>query len=112
MQHLGYFEEAVGMGQPETGMGNFGLIAAQFVAGGMVAQAVSPKPKKYAFVEGGIAGVAAALAAQAIMPMDGTLFWARALMVPAGVGGVIGIVHEQQEKKEERARMALMGAGI
>jgi peptidoglycan/LPS O-acetylase OafA/YrhL len=104
---LGYWEEAVGMGQPETSMGNFGLVLAQFALGGAAAAIVSPMDRKYAVIEGGVAAVALAQAAQAIVPMSGVLFWLRTFAIPSGAGAVVGIWQQKQWERELRASYEL-----
>lgn len=112
---LGFYEEAVGLGQAEGVIGNLGVLAMQFALGGFASAMVSPKDKKYAVIEGGIAAIAAGQAAQAIFPMTGTLFWLRNAMVPSGAGVLVGM-HQQKQWEQElgasvRRDAYLMGAG-
>jgi len=102
---LGFYEEAVGLGQPEGLTGNLGSLAMQFALGGFAATMVSPKDKKYAIIEGGIAAIAAAQAAQAIFPMTGTMYWLRNAMLPGGAGVLVGM---HQQKQWERG----LGAAV
>jgi hypothetical protein len=97
---LGYYEEAVGLGQPETLVDNLSAIVMQFALGGAAATLVSPKDKKYAIIEGGIAAVAAGQVAQALFPMGGVFYWLRNAMVPGGAGVLVGL-HQQKQWEQD-----------
>lgn len=103
---LGFYEEAVGLGQTEGVMSNLGVLAMQFALGGFASAMVSPKEKKYAVIEGGIAAVAAGQAAQAVFPMTGTLFWLRNVMLPGGAGVLVGMHQQKQWEREIGASVA------
>lgn len=93
---LGFYEEAVGLGQIDGFVNNISAIAMQFALGGAAAAAVSPMDKKYAIIEGGIAAIAVGQVAQAIMPMSGTMYWVRNALLPGGAGALVGM-HQQKQ---------------
>ena len=96
---FGFYEEAVGLGQPEGVVDNLSAIAMQFALGGAASSLVSPVEKKYAIIAGGIAAVAAGQVAQALLPMSGTFYWLRNAMIPGGVGVLVGM-HQQKQLEQ------------
>jgi len=97
----GYIEDYLGMGQPETTGGKLGVMAAQFALGALAAGAVFQQDWKKAAPYGGVAAVAACYLVDTAIPMTGALYWARALlMIPGGVGALVGLYHKKQLESE------------
>lgn len=93
----GYIEDSIGLGQPETTAGKLGIVAAQFTLGALAAAMVGEKDWKKSAPLGGIAAIAACHLVDTVLPMTGVLYYARGLlMVPAGVGALIGLYQKQQ----------------
>jgi hypothetical protein len=104
---LGYYEQAVGMGQPESSFGNLAVVVGQFALGGLAASIISPKDRKYAIIEGGVAAVAAGQAAHSVIPLSGMLYWLRTIMVPTGAGALVGMWQQKQWEQELTASYEL-----
>jgi len=104
---LGYYEQAMGMGEPQTAVGNIGAVVAQFFSGGLASMYFSPKERSCALLEGGVAAVAATQASQSIMPLSGLLYWVRAIGGGVGMGILIGLWHQKQWRSELQASYEL-----
>jgi peptidoglycan/LPS O-acetylase OafA/YrhL len=97
----GYIEEYFGMGQPETAVGKLGVFAAQFAIGATAAGMVNPENWKKTAPLGGVAAVAACQLVDTILPFTGVLYYLRGLlMIPGGVGALIGLYQKQQLESE------------
>ena len=102
LKHQGFYENAMGWigGEPSYGSRLLAMVATGGL-GAFVAMKIAPeKDKKEAMVGGAVAAIAAGAIAQAILPMDGILYWARALMIPAGGGMLVGRYLDKQFKRE------------
>jgi peptidoglycan/LPS O-acetylase OafA/YrhL len=97
----GYIEEYFGMGEPETTVGRLGVFAAQFAIGAAAAGAIDPQNWKKTAPLGGVAAVAACHLVDTLLPFTGVFYYLRGLlMVPGGVGALIGLYQKQQLESE------------
>jgi peptidoglycan/LPS O-acetylase OafA/YrhL len=97
----GYIEEYFGMGEPETTAGKLGVVAAQFAIGAAAAGVVNPENWKKTALIGGVSAVAACHLVDTLLPFTGVLYYLRGLlMVPGGVGALIGLYQKQQLESE------------
>jgi len=98
----GFYENAMGsLGDEPSYASRLMATLATGALGGFVAMKIAPdKDKKTALAGGAIAAIAAGAVGQAVLPLSGILYWARALMVPAGGGALVGMYLDKQYKRE------------
>ena len=101
-KHQNFYENAMGGMGDEPSYGS--RLLATLATGGLgafVAMKIAPeKDKKTAMIGGAVAAIAAGAIGQAILPVSGVLYWARALIVPAGGGALVGMYLDKQFKRE------------
>lgn len=103
MNHLGYYERALGMGQEPSYESRLGATLATGALGAFVAAKIAPeKDMKVAVVGGALSAIGMGAIGQAIMPLSGFLYWARAIMFPAGAGVLVGLFLRNQYEREMR----------
>lgn len=102
MSYLGSYERAMGMGTGEPSYGSrLGATLATGALGAFVSVKVAPeKDMKVAIVGGALASIAAGAIGQAVLPLSGFLYWARAVIVPAGGGVLVGLYLKKQYERE------------
>lgn len=101
MEQLGYYERALGMGNEPSYGSRLGATIATGVLGAFVAYKVTDGMTgdvKVPVIGGALAAIAAGAIGQAILPMSGFLYWARAIIVPAGAGALVGLYLNRQHK--------------
>jgi hypothetical protein len=101
MNHLGYYERALGMGDEPSYGSRLGATIATGVLGAVVAYKVTEGQtgdSKAPIIGGGLAAIAAGAIGQAILPLSGILYWARAIIVPSGAGALVGLYLKRQHK--------------
>jgi len=99
MNQLGYYERALGMGDEPSYGSRLGATIATGVLGAVVAYKVTEGQvgdAKAPVIGGALAAIAAGAVGQAILPLSGILYWARAIMVPAGAGALVGLYLKRQ----------------
>jgi len=101
MDHLGYYERALGMGDEPSYGSRLGATIATGVLGAFVAYKVTEGMTgdvKAPVIGGALAAIAAGAIGQAVLPMSGFLYWARAIIVPAGAGALVGLYLKRQHE--------------
>lgn len=101
MNHLGYYERALGMGDEPSYESRFSGTVVMGALGGIVAMKIAPKKdRNVALVGGALSAIAMGAIGQAILPLSGALYWFRVLMFPAGGGAIVGVHLKKQAERE------------
>ena len=110
LNYLGYYERALGMGDEPSYESRLGATIATGVLGAFVAAKIAPaKDMKVAVVGGALSAIGMGAIGQAILPLSGFLYWARAIMFPAGAGALVGLYLKNQYDREMRYAFEMRG---
>lgn len=110
MNQLGYYEQALGMGDEPSYESRLGATALTGVLGAFVATRIAPKElTKQAIVGGAVASIGVGAIGHAILPLSGFLYWVRAIMFPAGAGVAVGTYLKNQHERDMRLTYELVG---
>jgi cyanate permease len=101
MEHLGYYEQVLGMGNEPSYVSRLGATAITGALGAFVATRIAPKKDtKQAIVGGAISAIGVGAVGQAIFPLTGVLYWDRAVLFTAGAGALVGLYLKNQYERE------------
>lgn len=101
MNHLGYYERALGMGDEPSYGSRLGATAVTGALGAFVSTRIAPeKDMMVAALGGALSAIAFGAIGQAILPLSGALYWFRVVMFPAGGGVLVGLHLKKQYERE------------
>lgn len=105
MNQLGYYEQALGMGDEPSYWSRLGSTVVTGVLGAFVATRIAPdKDMRVAVVGGALASIGGASIVESVVPLGdflwGVPYWLRGIMISGGAGAAFGMFLKNQYERE------------